>query len=74
MYKGEGEMPTVLFAISLIVGIVGLLFVSEVTMGVAIIAWACLIAIWARLAQAESQHEALLKRMDGGNPNNRVAS
>lgn len=44
-------------------GAVGLLFASQATAGVAILAFAILLAIFARMAQARSQHAALLQRL-----------
>lgn len=46
--------------LALLVGIVGILFASQATMGVAIVGFACLLAIVGRIQQASVQHKELL--------------
>jgi hypothetical protein len=53
-----------LAVLAILVGIVGFLFTSEATLGVAIIGFACLIAIVGRIQQASAQHKELLARSD----------
>jgi hypothetical protein len=48
----EGHMVAILVAVSLLIGVVGLLFMSQATTGVGLIAFACLVGITARIAQA----------------------
>lgn len=45
-----------LIVIAVLAALLGLILVSQATAGVAIIAFACLLAIFARIAQAESHH------------------
>lgn len=49
-------MVSVLMVVALIAGLVGLVMSSQATSGVAIIAFGCLIAIVARLVQADKHH------------------
>ena len=48
--------------IAALVGLAGLLFASEVTLGVAIVGFSCLLGILIRIAQAE-RHQAELKQL-----------
>jgi hypothetical protein len=50
-------MVGVLLIVSIMVGIVGLLFTSQATAGPTIVSFACLLAIYARCAQAEQHHK-----------------
>ena len=52
-------MSTVLIVVSILAGLVGLLALSNATMGVGIMAGACLLAILARIAQAHEHHREL---------------
>jgi hypothetical protein len=54
-----------LLVIALLGGIVGFMFLSQATTGVGIIAFSCLIAILARVAQAADQHKEMLTKLDG---------
>lgn len=49
-------IATLLVVASILVGLLGLLFASEATIGVALVGCACLIAIIARIAQAVALH------------------
>lgn len=53
-----------LVVLALLGGIMGFMFLSQATTGVGIIAFACLIAILARVAQAAEQHKELLAKLD----------
>ena len=44
-------MAILLVLVSLVIGAAGLLFLSNATVGVGLIAFACLLAIYARIAQ-----------------------
>ena len=55
-------MTVVLVVLARLGALVGFVFASQATMGVAILAAACLLAILARIAQASSHHDEL-KRM-----------
>ena len=48
--------------------LVGLLFMSEATTGVGIIAAAGVLGVWARIAQATNQHRELMAMMEKGEP------
>lgn len=50
-------MTAILVLVAALAGVVGLLFSSQATSGVAIVAFACLLAIFARIAQAAHQHQ-----------------
>lgn len=43
---------TILTVVSVLAGVGGLISLSEATLGVGLIAFACLLGIWARIAQA----------------------
>lgn len=48
--------------------LVGLLFMSQATTGVGIIAAAGVLGVWARIAQATLQHRELMEMMEKGEP------
>lgn len=50
-------MVTVLLVLSVIAAVFGLLSLSEATMGVGVLALACLLGIFARIAQAHQHHQ-----------------
>jgi membrane-bound ClpP family serine protease len=50
-------MVVVLILFSITIGAIGLLFASQATAGPTIVGFACLLAIYARCAQAEQQHK-----------------
>lgn len=50
-------LTVLLVVVAVIAGLIGLLFSSEATAGVAIISFACLLAIFARISQAAAQHQ-----------------
>lgn len=54
-------LQSILVLIAFFLGIAGMICSSEATLGVAIISWACLFGIFARLAQAEAHHKELIK-------------
>lgn len=56
-------MERVLLGLSFIVLLVGLVFTSEATFGVGIIAGAGVLAIWSRIAQANRQHNEKLEAL-----------
>jgi len=51
----------ILFIISIVIGIAGLIFLSEATTGVGLIGLACLFGIFARIAQAASNNNKIIK-------------
>ena len=53
-----------LIVVALLVGLIGFGFLSNATSGVGIIAWACLFAILARIAQAAEQHKEIRAILD----------
>lgn len=50
-------MVSALSILAFLVGIGGLLFLSQVTAGVGVICFACLLAILARISQAETHYK-----------------
>lgn len=54
-------MTIVLVVVALLAGVIGVLSLSEATMGVGIICFGCLIGIVARIAQASVQHAAQMR-------------
>jgi len=61
-------MSIFLILLSVIVAALGFWKVTEATFGVAIVAFACLLGIWARIAQAaEHQNELKALKIDSGN-------
>src|SRR5207247_4382801 len=54
-------MVLLLSLAALIVALLGALFLTQATMGVGILAGACLLAIFARIVQAAHHHAALLR-------------
>jgi hypothetical protein len=56
-------MARLLLALSIIVLLLGFLFLSEATTGVGIIAAAGVLAIWSRIAQADTQHKAVMAEL-----------
>ena len=59
-----GVKMAFLIALAVLVGLAGLLFLSNATTGVGVICFACLFAIFARIAQAEEQHKELKRLLD----------
>ena len=57
-------MDIFLVIVSIIVGFVGILDLSQATMGVGIIACACLLGILARIAQASKFQNELVKKIE----------
>ena len=57
-------MSIVLGIVALLASFVGLLFLSQATTGVGIICGACLLAIFARMAQASDHHQEICRRLD----------
>ena len=53
-------MTTILLILSALGVLIGLFMASEATFGVAIVATAGVLAVWARIAQATEQHKALM--------------
>lgn len=52
-------MATLLVVLAVLAGILGVSRLSEATLGVGILAGACLLGILARVAQADEQHNKL---------------
>ena len=50
--------------LGLIVGFIGLMSLSQATLGVGIIAFGCFLAILARIVQADKHTAKLLKQLD----------
>ena len=59
----EHLMALLFAAVALLIGMASLLFVSNATLGVAGICFACLIAVLARMGQADDQHRRLMKML-----------
>jgi hypothetical protein len=57
-------MAALLILLSILGLVVGLLFLSEATTGVGILAIAAVLGIYARLAQAEQHHRTLIEVLD----------
>jgi hypothetical protein len=55
-------MSVVLVVVSVIAALIGVVSLSNATMGVGFVAGACLLAILARIAQAGEHHRELLSR------------
>lgn len=54
-------MMTILLALLAIsLGVGGLLFTSQATLGVAIVGVGCIVAVWARIVQASDHHSAAM--------------
>jgi hypothetical protein len=51
-------MVTLLEILAVLAGLFGLISLSQATLGVGVIGFGCLLAILARLAQAEAHHKA----------------
>lgn len=58
----QSTMPVLLVLVAVLAGLAGLVTLSQATMGVGMMAAACLCAILARMAQAHAQHAALMRR------------
>ena len=56
-------MARLLLALSMIVLLVGFLFLSEATTGVGIIAAAGVLAVFSRIAQADSHHKEVMAKL-----------
>lgn len=56
-------MPALLVIVAILLTLVGLTQVNQATLGVGVMALACLCGILARVAQAKSQQTALLKAL-----------
>ena len=54
---------TFLVVLSTIGGLFGLLLASQATMGVAVLAFSVLLAVFARMVQANAHHSALVKQL-----------
>ncbi len=57
--KTESSATGLLVLLSILAGGAGFIFLSEATMGVGIIGLAALLGIWARIAQADTNHKKL---------------
>ena len=52
----------VLIVLSVVVALIGVFSLSEATVGVGLVALACLLGIFARIAQASNYHSKLLDK------------
>lgn len=59
----HSAVATILMFLAVAGGLIGLLFASQATAGVAILAFAILVAIWARIVQANYHQQALLEAL-----------
>jgi len=59
--KPDNAGTVVLIVFAVLFGLGGLVFASEATSGVAVIAFGCLLAIFARIAQAGRHHDETMK-------------
>ncbi len=57
-------MAALLILVAILTAVGGLLFLSQATTGVGIIGIACLLAIFARLAQASDQHKKAMQTLE----------
>ena len=62
--KERVHMSILLIVLALLGGIVGGLYLTQITVGVGLIGGACLLAILARIAQARNQHLELMDKID----------
>lgn len=63
-------MTALLVIAAILLGCVGALFLSQATTGVGIIAFACLLAILARITQASDHHQAQRAAASADRPGN----
>lgn len=56
-------MKNVLLALACLLGFVSILYVNQATLGVGLLAGACLLAILARVTQAEQDHAQLIREL-----------
>jgi Na+/phosphate symporter len=63
-----------LAVLAILIGIIGFLFTSQATLGVAIIGFGCLVAIVGRIQQASAQHKELLARSAKAAPSTDAAA
>jgi len=54
----------VLIILALLVGAAGVLSLTKATLGVGLLALACLLAIFARIAQASAHHDKLVQALE----------
>ncbi len=54
-------MASFLMGLAVLSGVVGMALISQATLGVGFVAGGCLLAICARMSQAEAQHKETLK-------------
>jgi len=57
-------MASVLMGLAVLSGLVGLGMISQATLGVGFVAGGCLLAILARMAQADAQHKETVKLLN----------
>jgi hypothetical protein len=63
--KGEEDKMCILLIIFALIGsFIGLVCLSEATVGVGIICFSCLLAILARINQAYEKHKELMEKID----------
>ena len=53
---GQGQLSNWVLLLAILACVFGLFAASQATGGVALIGFACLVAIWARIAQAAAHH------------------
>lgn len=61
-------MSAILVILSLLFVLGSVLFISDATLGVGIIGIAGVLAIWARIAQANDHHKMMMKKLDEVSP------
>ena len=59
----KSALAIFLVFLSVVGGLLGLLFASQATMGVAFLAFSILLAVFARIVQANAHHAAVMKQL-----------
>jgi len=54
-----------LLLLAILIGLAGLLFASQASIGAAIVGFACLLGIWARIWQAAVHHSEIMRERSG---------
>ena len=61
--RSESAAAGWLVLLASLLGLAGLFLASQVSLGVAVVGFGCLVAILARMAQARAQHDELLRML-----------
>lgn len=61
------ELGVLTAFVALVGGLLGLVLASEATIGVAVLAFCCLLAVIARMAQASAQHREIERLLEARN-------